>query len=71
MTVYNVSYDTHKSRSVYDIMRNMCKLVLCNHANLVCINNLVPMYYVHKTRRDCHHDMKSRSPIRMLHRNRS
>lgn len=71
MTVYNVSYDTHKSRMIYDIMRNVYNLVLYNHANLVCIHHLVPMYYVHKTRRDCHHDMMSRSPIRMMHRNRS
>ena len=73
MTVYNVSYDTHISRMLYDIMRSMCKLVVYNHMNLVRIHRLVPMYcvcHVHTSRRD-YHDMISRSPICMMRRNRS
>ena len=58
---------------LHDIMRNVCKLVVYNHVNLVRIHHLVPMYcicHVHMTRRD-HHVMTSRSPIRMMRRSRS
>ena len=73
VTVYNVSYDTHISRMLHDIMRSVCKLVVCNHMNLVRIHHLVPMYcvyHVYTSRRD-DHVMISRSPIRMMRRNRS
>ena len=73
VTVYNVSYNAHISRMLYDIMRSVYKLVVYNHVNLVRIHHLVPMYcicHVHTSRRD-YHDMISRSPIRMMRRNRS
>ena len=74
VTVYNVSYDTHISRMLHDIMRSVCKLVVCNHMNLVRIHHRARMYLVcyvlHMTRRD-HHVMMSRSPIRMMRRSRS
>ena len=80
MTVYDVSYDTHISRSVYDmmyisnVMHNVCKLVLDSHMNLVRTHRRDHMYLVcyvlHMTRRD-HHVMISRSPICMMRRSRA
>ena len=72
MPVCLVSYDTHISRRIYDIMRSMYKLVVRNHMSLVRTHRRDPMCFVchvYMTRRD--HDMISRSPIRMMHRNRS
>ena len=80
VTVCDVSYHTHISRSVYDIMyisnvmHSAYKLVVYNHMNLVRIHHRARMYLVcyvlHMTRRD-HHVMMSRSPIRMMRRSRS
>ena len=73
VTVYNVSSRAHISRTIYDIMRSMCKLVVCNHMNLVRNPRRDHMcfvvYHVCTSRRD--RDMTSRSPIRMMHRNHS
>ena len=72
--VYNVSYDAHISRMIYDIMRSMYKLVVRNHMNLVRTRRLDPTclvyVYVHMSRRD-YHDMIPHSPICMMRRNRS
>ena len=54
------------------IMHNTCMQALCNHMNLVRIPRRDRMYLERcmcDSRRD--HDMKSRSPILMLRRNRS
>jgi len=72
VTVYNVSSRAHISRMIYDIMRSMYKLVVYSHMNLVRNPHLDHMYFVcHMctSRRD--RDMTSRSPIRMMRRNRS
>ena len=53
-------------------MRSMCKLVVRNHMNLVHSprrDRMCFVYHVYMTRR--YHDMTSRSPICMMHRNRS
>jgi len=53
-------------------MRSMCKLVVRNHMNLVHSprrDRMCFVYHVYMTRRD--RDMTSRSPICMMHRNRS
>jgi len=72
VTVYNVSSRAHISRTIYDIMRSMCKLVVYSHMNLVRSPRRDHMCFVcHMctSRRD--RDMTSRSPIRMMHRNHS
>ena len=55
------------------IMRNVYTQAVCNHMNLVRIPRRDHMYlalcYVQDSRRD--HVQKSRSPILMMHRNRS
>ena len=69
-----VSYDTHISRRIYDIMRSMYKLVVRNHMSLVRTHRRDPMYlvyvYVRMSRRD-YHDMIPHSPICMMRRNHS
>jgi len=71
--VYNVSYHTHISRMIYDIMRSVYKLVVYSHANLVRTHRRDPMCFVCHvcmTRRD-DHDMISRNPIHMMRRSHS
>ena len=55
------------------IMHNVYMQAVCNHMNLVRIPRRDHMYlalcYVQDSRRD--HVQKSRSPILMMHRNRS
>ena len=72
--VHLVLHDAHISRTIYDIMRSMYKLVVRNHMNLVRTHRRDPMYlvyvYVHMSRRD-YHDMIPHSPICMMRRNRS
>ena len=74
MPVYLVSYHTHISRMIYDIMRSVYKLVVYSHASLVRTHRRDPMclvyVYVHMSRRD-DHDMIPHSPICMMRRNRS
>ena len=53
-------------------MRNVYMLIVYNHMNLVRIPRRDRMYLehcIHGSRRD--HVQKSRSPILMMHRNRS
>ena len=72
MTLCNVSSSTHISRTIYDIMRSMCKLVVYSHMSLVYNprrDHMCFVYHMCTSRRD--RDMTFRSPIRMLHRNRS
>ena len=72
MTLYNVSSSTHISRTIYDIMRSMCKLVVYSHMNLVRNprrDHMYLVYCMYVTRRD--HDMISRSPTHIMRRNRS
>ena len=73
MPVYLVSYHTHISRMIYDIMRSVYKLVVYSHMNLVRNPRQDRMYFVYymcMTHLD-DHDMRARSPIRMMRRNRS
>ena len=54
-------------------MHSVCMQALCNRMNLVRIPRRDPMslaYCINSSRRSLH-DMRSRSPIRMLRRNRS
>ena len=73
MPVYLVSYHTHISRMIYDIMRSVYKLVVYSHANLVHTRRRDPMCFVchvYMTRRD-NHVRIPHSPICMMRRNRS